>query len=117
MAKEQEQDQDQEQERPVIITVDNRFIRADKTEICITAIEEVVEVRKFTTTPAVVHRGYGLTLNQGNFESARIDVRVEVPCYLADMAKADEFADRFCEDRVRQEVAEAREHKTKKSPI
>jgi hypothetical protein len=108
---------EKEQERPVIVRVDNRFIRGDKTEVCITDSEEVVEVKKFETTPAVVRRGYGLTLNQGNYESARIDVSVEVPCYLADLKRADEFAAKFCEERVRKEVAEARGHKQKKSPI
>jgi hypothetical protein len=108
---------EKEQERPVIVTVDNRFIRGDETEICITAESEVVEVRRFETTPAVVSRGYGLTLNQTNYESARIDVRVEVPCYLADLEKADEFAAAFCEKRLRKEVAEARGYKEKSTPV
>jgi len=110
-------EKEQEQERPVVIRVDNRFVRGEGTEVCITAQEEVVEVRKFETTPAVVRRGYGLTLNQGNYESARIDVGIEIPCYLADLEKADEFAAEFCEERVRKEVAEARGHKKTKSPI
>lgn len=104
-------------ERPVIVRVDNRFVRGDGTEVCVTAVDEVEEVRKFDTTPAVVRRGYGLTLNQGNYESARIDVSVEVPCYLPDIAKADEFAAAFCEERVRKEVTEARKHQKKKAPI
>jgi len=106
-----------EQERLVIVRVDNRFVHGDGTETCITAEDEVVEVKKFETTPAVVRRGYGLTLNQGNYESARIDVSVEVPCYLSDIAKADKWAAQFCEDRVRKEVAEARGHKGKTGPI
>jgi hypothetical protein len=108
---------EQAQEHPVIVRVDNRFVRGDKTETSITAVEEIVEVQKFETTPAIVRRGYGMTLNQGNYESARIDVSIEVPCYLADIEKADEFAARFCEERVRKEIAEARGHKKTSSPI
>ena len=40
-----------------------------------------IEVRKLKTAPALVGIGYGLTLNLGNFESARIDVSVSVPAY------------------------------------
>ena len=106
-----------DQERPVIVRVDNRFVHGKGDETCITAKDEVVEVRRFDTTPAIVRRGYGLTLNQGNYESARIDVSVEVPCYLADIFKADKWAAEFCEQRVRKEVASARAKKKETAPI
>jgi hypothetical protein len=106
-----------DQERPVIVRVDNRFVHGKGDETCITAEDEVVEVRRFETTPAIVRRGYGLTLNQGNYESARIDVSVEVPCYLTDIAKADKWAAEFCEQRVRKEVASARAKKKETAPI
>ena len=106
-----------DQERPVIVRVDNRFVHGKGNETCITAVDEVVEIRRFETTPAIVRRGYGLTLNQGNYESARIDVSVEVPCYLADIAKADQWAAKFCEDRVTEEVKQARGHKKSTGPI
>lgn len=106
-----------DQEHPVIVRVDNRYVHGKGNETCITAEDEVVEVRRFETTPAIVRRGFGLTLNQGNYESARIDVSVEVPCYLADIAKADKWAAAFCEERVRKEVAEARAHKKPSGPI
>lgn len=93
----------QEQERAIIALIDNRFVKGEDG-----SYEEVVEVVKFKTTPAVVKRGYGLTLNLGNYESARIDVSIEVPCYLEDADKADAWARKWVEDRVVQEVRSVR---------
>lgn len=90
--------------RPVVITVENRFVRSTGEEVKVTDERELGEVREFKTKPAVVRRSFGVTLNQGNYESARIDVSVEVPCYLEDVELADEYARAFCEKRLRQEV-------------
>ena len=89
----------EQQEKAIIALIDNRFVRGEEG-----SYEEVVEVVKFDTTPAIVKRGYGLTLNLGNYESARIDVSIEVPCYLEDVDKADAWARKWVEERVVQEV-------------
>jgi hypothetical protein len=56
-----------------------------------------LEVRKFETEPAWVKAGYGLTINLGNYESARCDCGVTLPCYLEEvpdaMKKAWEIAE------------------------
>lgn len=117
--------QENEQERPIVARIDNRFVRGDKSEVTVTAKDEVLEIKKFETTPAVVRRGYGLTMNLGNYESARIDVGIEVPCYIADIEKADEFARRFVDKRIKEEVRSVREpdgdsdgkKKDKRSPL
>jgi len=57
---------------------------------------------------AKVRRGYGLTLNLGNYESARCDVSIEVPCVLQDVGAADEWARAWVEKRVVQEVENVR---------
>lgn len=93
------------EERAVIVTVDNRFVHGNGTETCVTKSTEVVEVKKFRTKPAVVRRGYGVTVNQGNYESARIDVWVEVPCLIQDVVLADKWAAKFIEERLIEEVA------------
>lgn len=95
------------QEHAIIALIDNRFVKKGvdgKGE----SREEVVEVVQFKTTPAVVRRGMGLTLNLGNYESARLDVSIEVPCYLEDIENADAFARKWVEDRVVQEVESVR---------
>ena len=96
------------QDRPVTVTVDNRYVRGNGEERVKTETTDVVEVRRFDTTPAVVRRGYGMTINLGNYESARITVEVSVPCYVQDLAEADEFASEFCEKRIKEEIKSIR---------
>jgi hypothetical protein len=93
----------QEQEKAIIAIVNNRFVKSEGGDY-----EEVVEVLKFDTAPAIVKRGYGLTLNLGNYESARIDVAIEVPCYVQDVEKADRWARAWVEERVVAEVNSVR---------
>ena len=93
-------------ERPVIITVAHRYKAGNGKETCITDRVETAEVKKFKTTPAIVRRSYGITLKLGDgFEFARVDVGLELPCYLPDIKKADKFAAAFCEERLQEEVA------------
>ena len=70
--------------------------------------DEKLEVRTFVTAPASVEIGYGLTLNIGNYESARIDVKLSVPCYREEADEAFAFARKWAEERVQQEVKEVR---------
>jgi hypothetical protein len=72
---------------------------------------EVMEVRTFLTEPAKVHVSKGLTLNLGNFESARIDVSVAVPCYLEELDAAYRFADNWVETRLEVERNSVRKNK------
>jgi len=67
-----------------------------------------IDVRLFETDPAIITRGYGLTLNLGNYESARVDVGIKLPCYREETKEGDEFCKKWCEERIRQEVAEIR---------
>ena len=57
-------------------------------------VEEEIEVGTFGegVSPASVTVQYGLTLNQGNYESARIDVGVTLPCYREEIDGAVEEA-------------------------
>lgn len=70
--------------------------------------DETIEVKTFVTQPATVEIGYGLTLNIGNYESARVDVKVSVPCYREETDAAYEYAKTWAESRVKQEVAAVR---------
>ena len=47
-----------------------------------------LEVRTFEVEPAYVKAGYGLTLNLGNYESARCDCGVTLPCYIEEIPEA-----------------------------
>lgn len=40
-----------------------------------------ITIRPFATIPAKVAVKLGRTINLGNYESARVDVSMEIPCY------------------------------------
>lgn len=76
---------------------------------------EELEVRSFVTEPAVVEIGYGLTLNIGNYESARVDVKISLPCYAEEANAAYEYAKKWTEERVQIEVKDVRKLASGKS--
>lgn len=65
--------------------------------------EDVIAVHKFQTETARVTVDYALTINLGNYESAKIGVSVSVPCYVEEMSDAYEFAQAWAEERLSQE--------------
>lgn len=68
-----------------------------------TGDEDVIAVHKFETEPAEVGVDYALTMNLGNFNSAKISVSVRVPCYKEEIDEAYEFAQGWVETRVSKE--------------
>lgn len=50
-----------------------------------TGESEKINVKLFATTPAKVSVGLGRTVNLGNYESARVDVMITVPCYVEEI--------------------------------
>ena len=50
-----------------------------------TEATEKIRVRPFVTNPAIVTVGASRTVNLGNYESARFEVRLSVPCYVEEM--------------------------------
>jgi hypothetical protein len=65
--------------------------------------EDIVAIHKFETEPALVTAEYALTMNLGNYESARISVSVTVPCYKEEIDEAYEFAQAWAEERLSKE--------------
>lgn len=64
-----------------------------------------MEVRRFESEPAYVRANYGLTINLGNYESARCDVSVTLPCYMEEIdaafVEAWKIAKREIQDQVK----------------
>lgn len=100
--------------RPVIMTSELRFIRGDGTCYSSKSEQTEGEVKKFSTKPAVVKRVYGMTINMGNYESARVEVGVEIPCHIEDIDLADKWAADFCESRIVEEVTGLKDDKDEK---
>jgi hypothetical protein len=92
-------------DKPTTLTVTKQF-KLQSGEAESDPTNETIEVTKFETEPAKVRVGFGLTINLGNYESARLDVSVEVPCYKEQVDDAYDKAKVWVEERVQQEVAE-----------
>jgi hypothetical protein len=61
---------------------------------------EIISVRQFFAPHTEVNLSMGLTINLGNYESARIDVGIRVPCYLEEASEAYEFSKKFATERL-----------------
>lgn len=68
-----------------------------------TGEEGVIAVHRFQTNPAEVNVDYGITLNMGNYESAKINLSVRIPCYKEEIDEAYEFASAWVADRLERE--------------
>jgi len=73
---------------------------------------EVLGVKEFAEEPAMVGIEHGVTLNLGNYESARISVSLRLPCANKpeEHTKAYEYAKKWIEDRVQAEVQEIKNY-------
>jgi hypothetical protein len=56
----------------------------------------------------MIEVGGGMTINLGNYESARIDVRLTVPCTKHDLEEAYEFASDWVSTKIQKAVADAK---------
>jgi len=73
-------------------------------------------VHAFETEPARVSVDYSLTMNLGNYESARIGVSVQVPCYKEEMDDAFAFASAWVEQRIQEERDKIKGDQNEKDP-
>lgn len=76
--------------------------------------DEEISVHKFVTEPAKVTLNQGVTINLGNFENARIDVGISVPCYVEETDVAYTEASRWLEQRIVKEIDLLRDHARKR---
>jgi len=68
-------------------------------------------VREFEVEPAYVKAGYALTLNLGNYESAKCEAGVTLPCYVEEIKEAFDEAWRIAEEEIQEQVAKVRKGK------
>jgi len=88
--------------------INGRFLHRGKEYDSYAKEEIVTPPHQFEGPVARVGRGYGLTLNLTNYESARFDVYLEVPCHVEDIDNADKFAKDWAMKRCEEEVADVR---------
>ena len=75
---------------------------------------ETIEVVPFKTEPAKVSVGLSTTINMGNYESAKVDVFVSLPCYREEVESTYKAALSFVQAKVTQERAAIVAFKAKK---
>jgi hypothetical protein len=78
------------------------------TTISETSKTEVVHPGQYIKQPHLVGVAGGRTINLGNFESARFDVSIQVPCNKEDLEAAYDFGLKFVSDRLEKIEAEAK---------
>lgn len=71
----------------------------------VTEEEKTLDVHQFVTTPAEVSFEVGVTMNLGNYESARITVGLRVPCYKEELSDAYVYARTWAEKIIAEEKA------------
>ena len=89
-------------------TVTRAILGGGKEELMADVEEDPIEVGVFQTDPARAHIQKGLTLNLGNYESARTDVGVTLPCYVEEIEEALDFCNDAVERRLQAEVLDIR---------
>lgn len=69
---------------------------------------EEIQVHNFATAAATVEVGVGITLNLGNYETARLDVRVSRPCYREEIDAAFKATQQYVEEQIKTQITEIR---------
>lgn len=63
-----------------------------------------LEVRRFEVEPAHVTAEYSMTINLGNFESARCNCSVTLPCYIEEIEPAFEKAWKIAKAQLQEQT-------------
>ena len=64
-----------------------------------------IMIRPFVTSTANVSVKYGMTLNLGDYESARVDVMISCPCYKEEIVPVYKQTRDLAEKLIQREVA------------
>lgn len=67
--------------------------------------KQLIQIRPFATDPAHICVKLGRTINLGNYESAKIDVSVDVPCYVEECQRVYKEVMDFVQERLTEEVS------------
>lgn len=95
-------------EKPAHIAPTQAFLTVQKSGFGEQTTEKTLKVEKFVTEPASVGLDLGMTLNLGNYESARVSIALRVPCYKEEVNETFEATKKWLEERMIKFVAEVR---------
>lgn len=106
MTKKQEEAQKNLEARNARLEVTRTILGKEESE------SEVLAIRPFETNPANISVKAGATVNLGNYESARVDVMLSVPCYVEEIdemfPKVKEWVDKKLADEYQELKAAAK---------
>lgn len=80
-----------------------------------TETQETIDIHVFQTNPATVSIKGGATVNLGNYESARVDVMLTMPCYREEIDATFEVVKNWVDERVANEYREIKASTVKKA--
>ena len=87
-----------------------RVITVSKTQFNQQTEEKsFINIRPFGTEPAHVSVKLGRTINLGNYESAKIDVMVDIPCYREEVKDVYQDVLNYVEEVLSKEVSKITE--------
>jgi len=69
-------------------------------------VEQVIEIGVFEGPTAKVSLSGGATVNMGNFESVRVEMGIELPCYMEEVADVHRILQATIEAKLKSEVDE-----------
>ena len=92
----------------VVSTKERVLGRGEKETVSEKSDERLIKIGIFRTATAQVVQKKGLTINLGNFESARVDVGYVMPCYVEEVKEIEDLVNDMIEDRLQREVVEVR---------
>jgi hypothetical protein len=98
-----------------MVTVRKQFRVAGKDVGEIEESDTVMDVHKFVTEPAKISFELGVTMNMGDYESAKISVGVSIPCYKEEMREAYAYARQIAESVIADEKGKIKG--SKKNPF
>lgn len=99
---------------PLVITTSRTFRKGGKA-LDEESSAENLEVRDFLVPPARVGVEIAQTVNMGNYESVRLSVMVQAPCYMEEVSEAYEHVVAFAKDRLARDRDELAAWAKKKS--
>jgi len=97
-----------------LVTVRKQFrVSGENSEIEETV--DTIDVHKFVTEPAKIEFKLGVTMNLGDFESARVDIGVSMPCYKEELREAYAYSRQIAESVIADEKTKIK--KSNKNPF
>ena len=96
---------------PTVAFVQRQYFEGKEPLTALDVKNETLQVHRFLTEPAKVSVSMGLTLNLGNFQTARLDISLLVPCYREEVEGAYAYAREWVETRVNAEAEAVRTSK------